>query len=678
MPPVLQIAANDTVTMPTLPSSAPENRLVWKSVTFERISFEEDIRDVFRAIARANGMQVLFRPDVSGEISLEFRNMDLRAAFRKLVEENGLDYAYDAISNTVTLFKAVSVERREQLIALNHISVDRMRTAAQQLKLGGEIIADPASGIVLVKGTIEDVRRLADLAEKLDRAEAERLKQIIEDRAAETREREADAKRLEALARQRSSESDAAERRAAARERQLTLEARAKEAELRQKAIENILNTEIRIIPLRYANVGPTTQSFQGKQVTIPGVDETLRSLLGIGEKSSAVAGGDEGRGSLINVVREELGLAPPTISIDTRTNSIIVRGSKRAVEQVEDLVKRLDRRLPLVEIEVIIVAAQKGVSAGLGIKYGAEGVKNSRVGFGLNSGIEGDLVPTRNSFDRTPVQTTTTVDEGTTIVTNAEPTNDAGVSTPFSIAPLSPITLLPTGSDATVATFVFRGANISLQAQLQALSRDNKAQTISSPRVITLNNQTAKVTNDRTRFVRTAAGANSAGTLEEIKAGLTLSITPSIIESEVSGDASLIRLVINASNKDVSVSSSGDTAVSGSEIQTQVEIPDGATFMLGGLVEDTRIESKDGIPGLQDIPIIGNLFKSRSSQDDLSEIIFFITPRLLRSEDLYASDIAQRRYMDTQRARLHNMRNDLQVNSQLLTIQSVTLEEDE
>ena len=202
--------------------------------------------------------------------------------------------------------------------------------------------------------------------------------------------------------------------------------------------------------------------------------------------------------------------------------------------------------------------------------------------------------------------------------------------------------------------------------------------QTINSPRIITLNNLAAKITNDRTRFIRTAAGANSSGSLEEISAGLTLDITPSIIESEVSGDDSLVRLVINASNKDVSLGSAGDASVTGSEVQTQVEIPDGATFMLGGLVEDTRIESKDGIPGLQDIPLIGNLFKSRTSQDDLNEIIFFITPRLLKTEDLYASDIAQRRYMDTQRARLHDMRQDLQVNSQLLTIQSVTLEEDE
>lgn len=359
-------------------------------------------------------------------------------------------------------------------------------------------------------------------------------------------------------------------------------------------------------------------------------------------------------------------------------------------MEQVEDLVRRLDKQLPLIEIEVIIVNAAKGVSAELGVKYGGEGTfsnNSDKFGFGVNSGVRGTLTNARDGVDTTvPGSTTTengvTTTGGTTTVTDGPNGKTTETVTPretvLSIPPLSPLSLLPAAADATVASIVFQGGSFALQAELRALSKDNKLQTINSPRVITLNNLAAKITNDRTRFIRTAAGANSSGSLEEISAGLTLDITPSIIESEVAGEDSLVRLVINASNKDVALGSAGDASVTGSEVQTQVEIPDGATFMLGGLVEDTRIESKDGIPGLQDIPLIGNLFKSRTSQDDLNEIIFFITPRLLKSEDLYASDIAQRRYMDTQRARLHDMRQDLQVNSQLLTIQSVTLEEDE
>lgn len=642
-----------TFTPGTAARGAVVQGLVWRKAKFERTSFEEDIRDVFRAIARDNEMQVLFRPDVEGEVSFDFKDMDLRAAFRKLIAENSLDYSYDAESNTVTLFKATLVQRREQLIALQYITADRLRATAKRLNLRGEIIVDADNDIVLVKGAVAEVARLVDLAEKLDRQEAEKQKQIAQDRATEALELEADAKRQEALAKQRAAQFNASDRRAAAQQREQELKARA-------EVIDRILKTEVRVIRVRYANVGPTSQSFRGKQITIPGIDETLRALLGIGEKDSRVTGGGEKRGSLTNDVRAELGLTPPQISIDTRTNSIIVRGSKRAVDQVESLVEKLDKKLPMVEIEVIIVVASKGVSAALGIKYGSGSVfktnTNDNFGFGADTGIA-------DGANRTSPTDATAADAAT------------GTTT---IDPLNPVTLLPLpGAGESLANFVFRGANLALQVELAALSRDNKAQTVASPRVITLNNLSAKITNDNSVFVRTDAGANAAGALQEINGGLILDITPSVIESDVSGEESLIRLVINASNKTVDATS-GNASVTGSEVQTQVEIPDGATFMLGGLVTDIRDEQKDGVPGLQDIPFIGNLFKTRRSTDALTETIFFITPKLLKSEDLYASDIAQRRYMDTQRARLHDMRHDLQVNSQLLTIQSVTLEEDE
>ena len=479
------VAIGTTTKAPAAKIAAPatERRagigaLEWKKVTFERTSFEEDIRDVFRAIARANGMQVLFRPDVEGQISFEFQDMDLRAAFRKLIAENSLAFDYDADSNTVTLFKAVSVQRREQLIALQYISAERLRAAARRLDLRGEIIVDETNDIVLVKGAVSDVARLADLAEKLDRQEAEKQKQIAADRALEAQELQADAKRQEAQAKQRAAQSDASERRVTALQRQQELNAKAEEVAFRRELRDRIINTQVRVIPVRYASVGPTSQSFRGKQITIPGIDETLRSLLGIGDKDSQVTGGGEKRNALVSEVRAELGLTPPQISIDTRTNSIIVRGSKRAVDQVEDLVKRLDKQLPLIEIEVIIVNAAKGVSAELGVKYGSEGAfagNGKNYGFGVNTGVQGTLTNARNAIDTKVSAVTREVDNSTTTLTPVE--------TDVTVDPLSPLTLLPSASDATVASLVFRGGTLALQAELRALSKDNKLQGTSKNR---------------------------------------------------------------------------------------------------------------------------------------------------------------------------------------------------
>jgi type II secretory pathway component GspD/PulD (secretin) len=671
------------------PPAAAQDRLTWQEQLFERTSVEEDIRDVFRALLRQNDTQVVFRPGVDGKVSFQFSNMPLQAAFNKLMEENGLDYNYDARTRTATLFKTASTERQEQLLALSFINVDRLRSVAATLRLGGELIADEQTRMVLARGTPDQVRRLIDLGERLDRAEGDRLKRIGDEREAEAKRLEAEANQLRALAQQQDSQSSAVTRRLEAEAKAKEIEAKAREVELRQRMIDNILNTEIRVIPLRYASVGSTSQTFQGQQITIPGVDETLRVLLGLTESKATLAGGAPAPGpggvpglsqsARMTEIKAELGLLPPDISIDTRTNSIIVRGSPSAVKQVEDLVKRLDKRLPLIEIEVIIVRAARGVSEELGIRYGGERVNvgTGNVGSaGFNTGIAGDSLVQSTASLTTTTTTATATAPGTNPATTST-TNTGPLTTP--VPPISPITLLPAlGPGGSVAAFVYRGTNLALQAQLRALSVQNRSQTLSSPRVITLNNLPARVTNDRSRFIPTPSAPNQAGDLKEIKAGLVLNITPSVIEAEVSGEPNIIRLNLNASDKDVSLAAGGQAAVTGNEVQTQVEIPDGATFVMGGLFNDLRQEGKDGIPGLQDIPFIGALFQSRTSQNDLSEVIFFITPRVLRSEDLYASDIAQRRYAQGQRALLSEMRRDIQIRSQLLNLNSMVLEEDE
>ena len=606
------------------PTAAPArlaSDIPWQDLQFNRNSFDEPIRDVFRILFRRNGTQVIFRPDVDGVISFNFEGLTLRDAFVKLIEEGGLDYAYDRQSNTVTLFKAASDERLEQIVALTNITVEDVLSTKTSLQIAGEIIAAPG-GIIKVRGGPEEVQSLVRLVGTLETRAVAELKQRAEQRDAEVRRR----------AQSQDSESAAFARRAEADRQRRGQDARDREARLLQDTIDELQSTDFAVIPLRYATVGPTSQTFRGKPVSIPGIDETIRTLLGAGEEESR-GPQDAEQAARLATARARLGLTPPTISIDTRTNSIIVRGNQRAIDRVRSLVRRLDRRVPLVEIEVMIVDAQKGVSADLGVRYGTDLPSTARgkaFGVGLNRGLASDqLVQAGRTANDSGTSGDTTVTDG-----NGNQTVTPERTAP---APLSPVTLLPTDPAGTVANVILRGTNLALQAEINDLSQDNRAQIISAPRVVTLNNLQARIANDGTQFVRTEAGANSSGSLEEINAGLTLQITPSVIEAEQSGQESLIRLVINATNTSVQVSGSGNADVTGTEVQTQVEIPDGATFMLGGLVNDLRTETKEGIPGLQDIPLLGNLFKNRSSSDELAETIFFITPRVVRSEERYA-----------------------------------------
>ena len=122
---------------------------------------------------------------------------------------------------------------------------------------------------------------------------------------------------------------------------------------------------EVKVIPLRFTDVGPSTRQFQGKTVTVPGIADTLRSVLGLDERPAGGAAGD----------RRRAAAAPspyghPRISIDPRTNSVVVQGSPEAIAAVEKIITQLDRPLQMVQIEVLIVTANVGVAKELGVAW--------------------------------------------------------------------------------------------------------------------------------------------------------------------------------------------------------------------------------------------------------------------------------------------------------------------
>lgn len=651
------VASMGSFTLPVMAQDIP-----WPRTLFERDYFDADIRAVLTTIINEAGLQSDFRPGVQGSVTFNFRNMPLQAAFNKLVEENNLTTNYDAATRTIT----ISVPLPGRLITLSFASVEQVKQAARKLGIGGRIDDDPKTGVILVRGTTEQVTQLEDLAKRLDAAEKafQDHKQSLA--AAETVRGVEDAKREAEVAKRDLAKAEAEERRL--------------KTEIHARMLDEVRNTDTKVIPIRYANVGPTTQTFQGQQVTIPGIDETLRTMLGITEAKGAGAAG-AGTAPLsateqqeLARIRRELGQVPPVVSIDPRTNSVIVRGTPTAIAEVERLIARLDRPLPLLEIEVMIVRASRGVAEELGVRWGAARVQTHdgrAYGVGVTTGIDGkSLVPPLTSTATNVASTTASTVNNTTTVGIQE--------TKIPIPPVNPFSLLPTSLGGTIAAFVYRGNNLSLQAQLDALSNAAKAQTIAAPRVVTLNNLEAKVTNDRTQYLPVPAAPNAPGGYQEVKAGLTLKIVPSLIQHEDSGEQSLVRLNINALDKDVTISPEGRPLLTGNEVQTQVVIPDGSTFVMGGLMNDVRYEGREAVPLLGDIPVLGALFSSRSSRSDLAETIFFITPHLVRPSDVFAQDVAQRRYLETQRAKLAEVRHDVQAKSQLLDLGSSMIEEDE
>ena len=129
-----------------------------------------------------------------------------------------------------------------------------------------------------------------------------------------------------------------------------------------------IANAKVRVIPLRFASVGETTRQFHGRSVTVPGISDTLKAIIGDlnigGDAGAANARAGESDAAFERRVSQ---LARPRISIDRRTNSVIVRGSPGDVATIAQVIRELDQPLKMIEIEVIIATASLGVAEELG-----------------------------------------------------------------------------------------------------------------------------------------------------------------------------------------------------------------------------------------------------------------------------------------------------------------------
>ncbi|MEI8394243.1 MAG: secretin N-terminal domain-containing protein [Rhodospirillaceae bacterium] len=672
-----------------LPTASGAAEIPWdKAKTFEKTVQDEDITVILRWILAQNNLQVTFRPGVKGSVTFQFKDMPLQGAFNKLVADYGLDYEYNADIHTVTISPKGQI--KAQFISLKYIDKAQIEEARKAFGLNGEMVFHGHT--VQLRGDPDQVGKLSDMIDLLEKAEGER--------------RAVDEKRLSAEANATNTMAEA--QRKAAEAEKIAAEGRLQEERfqaMRKQRLE-IEQISVKVIPLHYASVGPVKLKFQGEDITVPGLIDSLNNLLGVnslgasGSSSSASssgnatpsgfsqngtlamqspntfsssqqAGGQQERNNLI-VVRDEPNAFKGTVSADTRTNSVIVRGTPKEVQQVEQLVAKLDKETAQIEIEIMIVLTEKKAAEELGITWGGEGVNSLSRGRELGAALGGPV---------NAVATTGTAPSFGALVdgTTATASSATGAA---ALSLVSPLTLLPTAATGggTVASFLYRGGRTALAAQINALSRDNRAETLTAPRIVTLDNLTAKITQDKSIFLRSQANTPGAvSTLTQVPAGLTMKITPSVLRRDDVGEDNLVRLMLEAENTTATdTTPSASAGKTGNQIQTQVVIPDGSTFVLGGMVDNQRAENLQGIPLLQEIPLFGELFKDRKSKNDLSQTLFFITPRIVPRADLYVKDVAQKRYLQTLRNDMEHVSSDIEEKSMLLNLDTKNLEEDE
>ena len=308
----------------------------------------------------------------------------------------------------------------------------------------------------------------------------------------------------------------------------------------------------------------------------------TLENLFGLGESSAGAETG--GVGSVSSNL---------SITVESTTRSIIVRGYQKDIDIVDAVIREIDIRTKQVLIEAFVVEADKTFSKGLGSRIAAIQKKgySGEPGSEIISGTVGGAATTPS---------------GISLGAAAGTVTENGL----------------TGATSGIGIIKsFGGA--ALKLELEALETLGTTRIVSSPSVFTLNNQEAKVTQG-TQIPYTVVEDGEV-TVEFKEVALSLTVTPSII-----GDGNvLLDILVSNDSPDTSLGTT-EPAIKTNQIDTKLLITDGDIVVIGGIKIDKAESSSSATPGLSKVPVVGNLFKGKSTKDELDEMLIFIAPRVV------------------------------------------------
>jgi general secretion pathway protein D len=311
---------------------------------------------------------------------------------------------------------------------------------------------------------------------------------------------------------------------------------------------------------------------------------------------------------------------ASVTIWADVATNALIITAPPKIMKSLMAVIDKLDIRRAQVHVEAIIVEVDVNKSANLGVQWLLDGGNN--YGYGVTN-LPGS---------------------GTSIVDLAATVLGVTGATTSTITPGTTTTGLSSSTVGTGATFALGKYNSNtgrgFAALVQALRSDGSSNIISTPSLITMNNEEAevKVTQEIPLITGSYSSSTAAvngttspfTTIQREEVGTILKVTPHINE----GNSVQLKIEQEDSSPGAKLTDSADISTNKRSIKTTVLIEDGGVIVLGGLMSDTVTESEDRVPGLGAIPLLGNLFKSRSGSHQKKNLLVFIRPSIMRDAE--------------------------------------------
>lgn len=581
--------------------------LVWKNKAFKYNARGEDVQDTLRNIAKMAGFEIIFTGTVKGEVTRAFDDINLQGAFNMLIEEFSLEAEWNPEKKFMVVHqKKTDAKQVVELVRLKSMDPEEVKglLADFNIKLTKfEIHKNIRS--ILLKGPQDDVQTAVKFIKELDTAASDELTY-----------------------------------------------------ELHRKSLKMVSAGDIiEVIRLKYATAGKTSLKLGDQTLSIPGIDETIKEILGYSkeikaqqEKNTAeilknpVAIADllkknetmektskqesqpntmpemkpTGDNALSDLLMNEILNKPPTISIDQRTNSVIVKGRPEQVEMVRKLIQELDRPTPLVEMDVMIVEANDGFERSLGVNWNLSGTVGKR----------------KQEFNMGTSQ----------------------AISPIPSASPSPAPSLISAVNPSLA-FLYNTPFSQLSAQMTALDSEGLGKILSSPRLVTLDNKEANIHTGSSVYV-VPTGTFTTSSPTAISTGITLKVTPHMIIPNDPKDSRRFRLVIHAekSSFDYSFTTAGNIPETVTEeINTEVIMDENQTLVLGGLFETSKSTTESGVPFLKDIPILGYLFKTKSDTKSRKELLFFITPSVVETSVSEARAILEETYKEQNEKKLQD-----------------------
>ena len=314
------------------------------------------------------------------------------------------------------------------------------------------------------------------------------------------------------------------------------------------------------------------TQSFQLKYKN---VDE-FKKILKVDDNGSS--------NNTKNSILSERGSA----LLDPATNTLIITDNQLVIEKFQRLIAELDVPAKQVMVEARIVEAADGVSRDLGVKFGVNGSRG-RTSFGSSL--------------------SDTIGQGSVLA--------------------GPNVNLPATAAVNSIALVRAFSSGALGLEISALETENRTKVISNPRVLTQDRKEAEIKQGFQIPYQTRDGSGAYSTSFK-DAVLSLKVTPRITpDSKVILDITINKDDIAANYTNID----GEPALSTKQVKTQAMIEDGGTLVVGGVYQETFANTVRKVPVLGDLPVLGNLFKSRGRKHERNELLFFITPRIMGGE---------------------------------------------